>query len=180
MPQCRIRRSRSLRAVHDVRSKFEHRLKIGRGVFVTEQDSMAPAYLEDYKLKAAFPSGVIGRVLTEFQTMITLETAVATGLIFTTTGSLRPAAPWMALLLVGISGAWAVVGFVASRRSGDAQAACTAAGKSWAVAAGVVGAEEDYLAAGDNQSRPKSAWLVPAGLCLIWIVVLILFQVDTF
>lgn len=140
------------------------------------------ALLEDYKLKAAFTNSVVGRVLTEFQVMVTLETALATGLIFSANGTIRPAARWIVVLLFAISVAWAVAGGVARARSKASQAASDAAGKLWAAAVGIdpastqapspaksTGAE--YLPVGTGQNNPLSAVAVPTGLALLWIIV---------
>ena len=56
------------------------------------------ALLEDYKLRSMFASEHLGRMQTQFQVMLTLETALATTLIVAKTGSLAMGAVWIALL----------------------------------------------------------------------------------
>lgn len=137
----------------------------------------SPALLEDYKLKATFANSVVGRVLTEFQIMVTLETAVATGLILTATGDVRHAARWIVLLLIVISVAWAVAAWVAVGRSKVSQQAADDAGMRWAHSAGYLNSDPGasaqpdpsrYQPVGTGQNSPKSAKVVPIALALIW------------
>jgi hypothetical protein len=58
----------------------------------TVSEPSADARLEDYKLKSAFASEYLGRMQTQFQVMLTLETALATALIVTNTGDLTESA----------------------------------------------------------------------------------------
>src|SRR4051812_34333238 len=73
------------------------------------EDPPTGALLEDYKLKVAFATDQINRLQTQFQVMLTLQTALATALIVSKSGSLNSGAKWIALLEAVLSLAWFAV-----------------------------------------------------------------------
>ena len=95
------------------------------------------ALLEDYKLRSMFASEHLGRMQTQFQVMLTLETALATTLIVAKTGSLAMGAVWIALLELVLSIAWLSVGFVGQRRTNSLREGALQAGERWASCAGL-------------------------------------------
>ena len=126
--------------------------------------SQASALLEDYKLKVSYAVDQTNRMQTQFQVMLTLQTALATTLIVSNTGSLSSGAKWIVVLEFLLSIAWAMVGGVGRRRAVAHRKDLDAAGERWAEAAGLA----DYKPVG---SGPGVVWvgvLAPAGLMIGW------------
>lgn len=129
----------------------------------------ADARLEDYKLRSAFASEHLGRMQTQFQVMLTLETAVATALIVSNTGGLTEGARWGALLEVFLSIGWFMVGYWARKRAELLRAGAEEAGETWAAAAGLP--TESSIWSGP--SIVSVAVLVPGLLTVGWVIILV-------
>ncbi len=121
-------------------------------------DADADALLEDYKLKVAFATEHAKAVQTQFQVMLTLESALATALIVSNTGSLTKGAPWIAALEAALSAAWAFVGWAGQKRWSDLYHDLAAAGRGWSCAAGL---QQPYSPVGSGQTFTKIAWIAP-------------------
>jgi hypothetical protein len=126
---------------------------------------LASALLEDYKLKVDYTVDHTNRIQTQFQVMLTLQTALATTLIVSNTGSLSEGAKWIVLLELLLSLAWVTVGWVGRRRAVAHREDLDAAGKLWAKAAGL-GAE--YKPVGSGQGVVLVGVLAPFGLTIGW------------
>jgi hypothetical protein len=132
----------------------------------------ADALLEDYKLKVAFAIEQTGRMQTQFQVMLTLESALATALIVSNTGDLTPGAKWIALLELGLSLAWVIVGWSGRSRAVEHRRDLDDAGKAWAEAAGF-GAQ--YRTVGTGPPVASVGVIAPVLLTLGWTALLIVF-----
>jgi hypothetical protein len=125
----------------------------------------ANALLEDYKMKVDYAVDQTNRMQTQFQVMLTLQTALATTLIVSNTGSLSSGAKWIALLEFVLSVAWVMVGGVGRRRALAHREDLDLAGKLWAEAAGI---DEGYKPVGGGQGVVLVGVLAPLGLAIGW------------
>src|SRR4051812_49368083 len=99
---------------------------------ISSTEPAPEALLEDYKLKVTFATEQINRLQTQFQVMIALESALATALIVSNTGSLTTGAKWIALLEAGLSAAWLMIGWVGRKRALSHRTDLEDAGYAWA------------------------------------------------
>jgi hypothetical protein len=129
----------------------------------------AGSLLEDYKLKVSFANDLIGRLQTQFQILLTLESAIATALIVSNTGSLTPGAKWIAALEVAISVGWLAVGIAGRGRVVSSVHHVRAAGRAWAAAAGL----DRYEPVGAGQRVVVIAIVGPALVTAGWISFLV-------
>lgn len=129
------------------------------------EPSQASALLEDYKLKVNYAVEQTNRMQTQFQVMLTLQTALATTLIVSNTGSLSDGAKWIVLLELSLSLAWVMVGGVGRRRALAHREDLDAAGELWAEAAGL---GEEYKPVGSGQGVVLVGILAPAALVIGW------------
>lgn len=127
--------------------------------------SQVGALLEDYKLKVSYAVDQTNRMQTQFQVMLTLQTALATTLIVSNTGSLSSGAKWIVVLEFLLSVAWAMVGGVGRRRAVAHRKDLDAAGELWAEAAGL----EDYKPVGSGQGVVWVGVLAPVCLMIGWV-----------
>jgi hypothetical protein len=134
--------------------------------------SLAEALLEDYKLKVQFAVEQTNRMQTQFQVMLTLESLLATTLIVSNTGTLTSGAKWIALLQIGLSAAWVMVGRVGRERALTHRADYVAAGERWAVAAGL---GQDYKPVGIGPNVVVVGVLAPIALTIGWSLLLLVF-----
>lgn len=141
-----------------------------------EEGAIAEALLEDYKLKVQFAIEQTSRMQTQFQVMLSLESLLATTLIVSNTGSLTSGAKWIALLEVGLSGAWLMVGAVGRRRALTHRADFVAAGHRWARAADL-GA--DYKPVGDGPNVVVVGVYAPLALTIGWSTLFLIFLIVT-
>jgi hypothetical protein len=125
----------------------------------------AAALLEDYKLKVSYAVDQTSRMQTQFQVMLTLQSALATTLIVSNTGSLTPGAKWIVLLQFALSGAWVMVGGVGRRRALVLRDDLDAAGLRWAEAAKLEGT---YNPVGSGQGVVLVGVLAPLALVVGW------------
>ncbi|HEX8052009.1 MAG TPA: hypothetical protein VF517_03390 [Thermoleophilaceae bacterium] len=93
--------------------------------------------------------------------MLTLESALATALIVSNTGSLSRGAKWIALLELGLSVAWLAVGYVGRDRALAHRRDLEEAGRAWAAEAGL---EPGYRPVG---AGPKVVLVAVAGPALL-------------
>lgn len=136
------------------------------------QPPLAESLLEDYKLKVQFAVEQTNRMQTQFQVMLTLESVLATTLIVSNTGTLTSGAKWIALLEVGLSAAWVMVGRAGRKRALVHRADFAAAGKKWAAAAGL---GENYKPVGDGPNVVVVGVLGPIGLTIGWSILFLIF-----
>jgi hypothetical protein len=132
----------------------------------------AASLLEDYKLKMTFAVEQTNRMQTQFQVMLTLESLLATTLVVSNTGSLNAGAKWIALLEVGLSAAWLLVGRVGRTRAVTHRADYFEAGKRWAQAAGL---GSGYKPAGDGPGVVVVGVLAPLLLTIGWSLLFLIF-----
>jgi hypothetical protein len=123
------------------------------------------ALLEDYKLKVDYAVQQTGRAQTQFQVMLTLESALATALIVSNTGSLTQGAIFIVGLEVILSVAWAVVGWSARERGEKHRDDLEAAGREWARVAGL---GLDYRIVGGGTKVQKVGFRAPLALSIGW------------
>ncbi len=128
------------------------------------QAPSADALLEDYKLKVTFAIEQVGRMQTQFQVMLTLQTALATALIVSNTGSLTKGAKWIALLELALSVAWLAVGSSGRSRAVAHRGDVEAAGAAWAHAAGLC----PYQPVGSGPAVVRVGVVGPALLVVGW------------
>lgn len=121
--------------------------------------------LEDYKLKVAFATDQIGRLQTQFQVLLTLESAIATALIVANNGSLSKGAKWIALLETALSVAWLMLGWVGRARAVANRNDLEDAGRAWATAAGF---GPTYRPVGARQKLLRVAIAAPAVFVVAW------------
>jgi hypothetical protein len=131
---------------------------------------LADALLEDYKLKVTYAVDQTNRMQTQFQVMLTLQSALATTLIVSNTGSLTRGATWIVLLEIALSAAWVMVGVVGRRRAVANRLDLDAAGKKWA---GAVGLGGGYRPVGSGQGVVWVGVLAPGLLLVSWSVLLL-------
>jgi hypothetical protein len=131
-----------------------------------EHRSPSPdALLEDYKLKVGTADSQIGRLQTQFQVLLSLESLLATALIVSNTGSLSTGARWIVLLELALSVAWLMLGWAGTARVQLNRLAVEQAGLAWAAAAGLGGT---YRPVGWGQKPLRIAIAVPAALTIGW------------
>jgi hypothetical protein len=130
-------------------------------------EPLAADLLEDYKLKVTFATDQINRLQTQFQVMITLESAVATALIIFNSGALSQGAKWIALLEVVLSVGWLMIGRAGRLRADDNRRAVEDAGEAWGMSANLA---PTYKPVGADQKPIRIALLGPAGLLAGWSV----------
>jgi hypothetical protein len=123
------------------------------------------ALLEDYKLKVAAADSQIGRLQTQFQVLLSLESLLATALIVSNTGSLSRGAKWIVLLELVLSVAWLMLGWAGTARVRLNRQAVEQAGRAWAAAAGF---DDGYLPVGSGQKPLRIAIAAPAALTIGW------------
>ena len=133
--------------------------------------TLAEALLEDYKLKVQFAVEQTGRMQTQFQVMLTLESLLATTLIVSNSGTLTSGAKWIALLETALSAAWVMVGYSGRQRALMHRADYVLAGEKWASAAGL----EDYKPVGLGPNVVVVGVLAPAGLTIGWFFLFLVF-----
>jgi hypothetical protein len=126
----------------------------------------AEALLEDYKLKAGTADSQIGRLQTQFQVLLSLESLLATALIVSNTGSLTEGAKWIVLLEIALSVAWLMLGWAGTARVRLNRLAVEEAGHMWAAAAGFA---TNYRPVGSGQKPLRIAIAVPAALTIGWL-----------
>jgi len=137
-------------------------------VRVTQPASKRPeadALLEDYKLKVSFAVEQINRAQTQFQVMLTLQSALATALIVTNTGSLSRGAAWIATLEFVLSVAWLAVGLKGRSRAEIHRTDADTAGKAWAIEAGL---GSGYRTVGEGPNIQIVGVVAPALLTIGW------------
>jgi hypothetical protein len=137
---------------------------------------LAHALLEDYKLKLSFAVEQTNRMQTQFQVMLTLESLLATTLIVSNTGSLNSGAQWIALLELGLSVAWLMVGKVGRKRALTHRADFVEAGKRWAAAAAL---GDGYKPVGDGPNVVVVGVLAPLALTVGWAILFLVFFFAT-
>jgi hypothetical protein len=130
-------------------------------------EPLASDLLEDYKLKVTFATDQINRLQTQFQVMVTLESAVATALIVSNSGSLSQGAKWIALLEVVLSVGWLMIGWAGRQRADDNRRAVEVVGQAWAMSANLTWT---YKPVGAGQKSIRIALLGPAVLLVGWLV----------
>jgi len=123
------------------------------------------ALLEDYKLKVGTADNQIGRLQTQFQVLLSLESLLATALIVSNTGSLSTGARWIVLLELVLSIAWLMLGWAGTARVQLNRLAVKQAGLAWAAAANLGGS---YRHVGWGQKPLRIAIAVPAALTIGW------------
>jgi hypothetical protein len=123
-------------------------------------------------MKVTFFSDVIGRMQTQFQVILTLETALATALIVSNTGQLTKGAKWIALLEVGLSVAWLLVGQAGRTRATTHRRDLEEAGTAWATATDL---PADYRPVGSGPPIARIAVLGPAAFLVGWLVLFVIF-----
>ena len=133
------------------------------------------ALLEDYKLKVAFFGDLIGRMQTQFQVSLTLETALATALIVSNTGELTNGAKWIALLEAALSAAWLLVGQAGRTRAKIHRRDLDEAGQAWAHAAGM---PADYRPVGSGPQIVRIAVLGPLAFFIGWVILFVIFLIS--
>jgi hypothetical protein len=133
--------------------------------------SLAPALLEDYKLKVSFAVEQTNRMQTQFQVMLTLQSLLATTLIVSNTGSLTGGAKWIALLELGLSVAWVMVGLTGRQRALIHRHDLEEAGLRWAQEAGIA----DYRPVGDGPQVVVVGVLAPVALTIGWALLFVVF-----
>jgi hypothetical protein len=131
-----------------------------------DAEPLASDLLEDYKLKVTFATDQISRLQIQFQVMITLESAVATALIVSNSGSLSQGAKWIALLEVVLSVGWLMIGWAGRQRADDNRHAVEEAGQAWGAAANLT---SPYKPVGAGQKSIRIALLGPAVLLVGWL-----------
>lgn len=127
--------------------------------------------LEDYKLKVAFATEQVNRLQTQFQVMLTLESAAATALVLSNSGSLSPGAKWIAALELVLSIAWLMLGIAGRERADDNRQRVEEAGNAWAATAPAI--RQDYRPVGAKQKHIRVAITGPAALIACWLGFLI-------
>ena len=142
----------------------------------TDDSAKAGALLEDYKLKAGFHGELTNRVQTQFQVMLTLESALATALIVSNTGDLTKGAPFIALLELALSIAWVMVGKAGRDRLRIARAAVENAGVRWAAAAGL---PEPYEPVAHGPPIVRVAVIGPVLVSIGWLALFVVFLTET-
>lgn len=135
--------------------------------------SQVSALLEDYKLKVSYAVDQTNRMQTQFQVILTLQTALATTLIVSNTGSLSSGAKWIVALELVLSIAWAMVGWVGRRRALANRVDLDAAGTRWARAAGL----KNYEPVGSGQGVVWVGVLAPVCLMIGWAGLLVYLSV---
>jgi hypothetical protein len=135
----------------------------------------ADALLEDYKLKVAFATEQINRLQTQFQVMLSLEAAVATALVVSNSGSLSKGAKWIALLELGLSFAWLMVGWVGRERALVHRSDLEDAGRAWASVAGL---GPTYRPVGAGPPVVRVAVVGPCVLIAGWAALFIVFLLS--
>lgn len=125
----------------------------------------ADSLLEDYKLKTSFATDVLNRYQTQGQVLLSLEVAVATVMIISSTGALSTSAKWIALLHVGLSAVWTAIGVVGRRRVTFARKLQLEAGQSWAAAAKL---RQPYTPANDGTEVVRVGVVAPIVLVVFW------------
>jgi hypothetical protein len=151
-----------------------------RGYVLTVEEREA-ALLEDYKLKVSASIAQTERIQTQFQVMLTLESAIATTLIVTNNGNLTKNSPFIAGLLFALSVAWLIVGWTGRNLARDHRDAAADAGRLWADKAGL----DPYAYVGqkpgsDDPPVPIVGVLAPAALTLGWLVCTIAFWAHVY
>jgi hypothetical protein len=144
-------------------------------------DARRAALLEDYKLKVAASTSQTERIQTQFQVMLTLESAIATTLIVTNNGDLTKNSPFIAGLLFALSIAWVMVGAAGRSFAREHRTAAARAGEAWAREAGL----HDYAYVGQVPGKadppvPKVGVLTPAALSLGWLTATVVFAVQVY
>lgn len=132
--------------------------------------------LDDYKLKVAASQAQTERIQTQFQAMLTLESAIATALIVTNNGDLTKNSPFIAGLLLLLSVAWIMVGATGRRNAKTHRGAAAKAGCEWAKAAGI----DPYVPVGQAEGEkeppvPKVGVIAPALLTVLWLALTLRF-----
>ena len=127
--------------------------------------------LEDYKLKVAFATDQVNRLQTQFQVMLTLESAAATALVLSNSGSLSPGAKWIAALELALSIVWLMLGVAGRERADDNRRGVEDAGSAWAETSAALAGK--YQPVGANQKHIRVAVAGPASLILCWLGFLI-------
>jgi hypothetical protein len=135
----------------------------------TTAESASTVLLEDYKLKVAFATAQIDRMQTQFQVMLTLETALATALIVSNTGSLTRGAKWIVVLEIALSLAWLMVGKSGRSRAVAHRIDLEDAGEAWACAAGL----RNYRPVGAGPRVNTVAVAAPVALTVGWTLLLV-------
>ncbi len=134
------------------------------------------ALLEDYKLKVSFAVEQTSRMQTQFQVMLTLQSLLATTLIVSNTGSLTSGAKWIALLELGLSVAWLMVGKAGRDRALAHRGDFEEAGERWAAAAGL---GDQYKPVGNGPQVVVVGVLAPLALTIGWAILFLVFLFAT-
>jgi hypothetical protein len=141
-----------------------------------KHDPTPDALLEDYKLKVSVADSQIGRLQTQFQVLLALESLLATALIVSNTGSLSKGAKWIVLVELMLSVAWLMLGWAGTTRTRLHRMDVEHAGHAWGVAAGLGAA---YRPAGTGQKPLRIAIAVPAVATIGWAAFFIALLVST-
>ncbi|HVQ59585.1 MAG TPA: hypothetical protein VMS60_11830 [Solirubrobacterales bacterium] len=139
-------------------------------------DPTPDALLEDYKLKVSMADNQIGRLQTQFQILLALESLLATALIVSNTGSLSKGAKWIALVELVVSVAWLMVGWGGATRARLHRLDVEHAGHAWGIAAGL---GETYRPVGAGQQPLRIAIAVPVAATIGWAAFFIALLVST-
>lgn len=152
------------------------------------------ALLEDYKLKTSYSAEHTNRIQTQFQVLITLQTALATALVFSETGGFSDAAPYIAVIQLCLSLAWLFVGHAGLRIARLLRQEVYSSGKAWAESVSLndyrpVGdlAGANSVLVGEQRSAIRKFWLkrtaprpvpvvgvlAPSGLIVFWLALAI-------
>jgi hypothetical protein len=139
-------------------------------------DPTPDALLEDYKLKVSMADNQIGRLQTQFQVLLALESLLATALIVSNTGSLSKGAKWIALIELVLSVAWLMVGWAGATRARFHRLDVEQAGHAWGVAARL---GKTYRPVGAGQKPLRIAIAVPMAATIGWTAFFIALLVST-